>query len=63
MKPIIVNILIIASILICLVYLICRSFNLTSAIDPNDLDPDYSPDNADFDAEVEALIESKKTKN
>jgi len=63
MKTIIINILCFVPFIICLVYILCRYLNLTHAIDPEDEEINYSTDNSEFDAEVNALIQSRKTKN
>lgn len=64
MHPIIlITLIVIGPAFLCGLYFIARELNLTHAIDPEDEEINYSTDNSEFDAEVQDLINSRKTKN
>ena len=64
MHPIIIILCVLSPVALVLIYIICRELRLTSVIDPDQPDPDFhTEDDGDFEAEVEALIQSRKTKN
>ena len=58
MKQTIINILIFAPAIICVFYVICRYLNFSTVIDPEEQDCDI--DDTDFEAEVEALMASRR---